>query len=90
MLIKVVIIIIFREYIDLEMKSAVETKILKSDVDNKFIVHYLHTSIAGESVPLQKATKAVDGMPVMVITCADSVVKARCTVPEVNFCLFST
>lgn len=65
----------------MEMRSVLESKVLKSNNSKPFIVHYLRSSMILESVPLQKATKICSKLPVLVVSYADNVVKARCCVP---------
>lgn len=41
-----------------------------------------------EEVPLQKATNICTDRPILVISLTDGCVKARCTVPKVNYYIF--
>lgn len=74
-----------RTFVDMEMHDALERKVEVTASDRKFIVHYLRSSMMFESVPLQRATAMCSDMPVMVIAYSDSMVKARCCVPQVSW-----
>ncbi|ERL85827.1 alanine--tRNA ligase, mitochondrial isoform X1 [Dendroctonus ponderosae] len=71
-----------RNFVDMEMHDALERKVEVTASDRKFIVHYLRSSMMFESVPLQRATAMCSDMPVIVIAYSDSMVKARCCVPQ--------
>lgn len=68
------------------MQSVLQTNLKQSKSNKNYIIHYLRSSMILDSVPLQKATKLCPDVPVLVISYADNVVKARCCVPE---CLIS-
>lgn len=56
-------------------------------VDQPFLVHLLSqettsAAAAGESVPLQRATKLCSDRPLIVACLSDGCVRARCTVPK--------
>ncbi|CAH1970486.1 unnamed protein product [Acanthoscelides obtectus] len=71
-----------RDFIEIEMKSALNSNIKRTKSNNKYIVHYLRSSTMLDNVPLQKATKLCPDLPILVISFADNTVKARCCVPK--------
>jgi alanyl-tRNA synthetase len=73
---------IFREFIEIEMRNALESNLSETKNNQKYMVHYLRSSLVLESVSLQKATKFCSDIPVIIISYADNMVKARCCVPE--------
>ena len=75
---------VYRKFIEMEMKSVMETKVFRTRSDKEYIVHYLRSSMMLESVPLQKATKVCTICPILVISYSGNVVKARCCVPKVR------
>jgi alanyl-tRNA synthetase len=75
---------IFREFIEIEMRNALESNLSETKNNQKYMVHYLRSSLVLESVSLQKATKFCSDIPVIIISYADNMVKARCCVPEVS------
>lgn len=75
---------ILRDFIEIEMKNALDSKVRVTKSNQKYIVHYLRTSTMLEHTPLQKATRVCPDLPVLVIAYDDNTVKARCCVPEVN------
>lgn len=71
------------EFIDMEMQNVLNTKLEKtSKTQQKYIIHYLRTSMIMETVPLHRATKLCKNIPVIVISYTDNVVQARCCVPK--------
>lgn len=66
------------------MRNAMDSNVLQTKKKQKYMVHYLRTSLVLENVPLQKATKLCPDIPVLIISYSDSIVKARCCVPEVS------
>lgn len=75
---------IFRDLINLEMKTAVSSNQLKSAKDHSYIVHFLECSSMLENVQLQQATKICPDIPVIVVSYSENMVKARCCVPKVG------
>nr|CAI5830547.1 unnamed protein product [Callosobruchus analis] len=71
-----------RDFIEIEMKSALNSNVKTTKSNNKYIVHYLRSSTMLDNVPLQKATKLCPDLPILVISFADNTVKARCCVPK--------
>ncbi|XP_057653456.1 alanine--tRNA ligase, mitochondrial [Diorhabda carinulata] len=72
------------DFIEIEMKNALDTGVKLTKNNKKYLIHYLRSSLILEKVPLQKATKLCPDYPVLVISYADNTVKARCCVPK-NF-----
>ncbi|XP_072387690.1 alanine--tRNA ligase, mitochondrial isoform X1 [Diabrotica undecimpunctata] len=75
---------ILKDFIEMEMQSALDTNIRITKNDNKYLVHYLRCSVMLEKVQLLKATRLCPDYPILVIAYADNTVKARCCVPK-NF-----
>jgi alanyl-tRNA synthetase len=73
-----------KEFIEIEMRNALESNLSETKNNQKYMVHYLRSSLVLESVSLQKATKFCSDIPVIIISYADNMVKARCCVPEVS------
>ncbi|CAH1117075.1 unnamed protein product [Phaedon cochleariae] len=71
-----------RDFIEIEMKNALDSKVKTTGSNQKYIIHYLRSSMMLEKVPLQKATKLCPDIPILVISYADNTVKARCCVPK--------
>ncbi|KAJ8935028.1 hypothetical protein NQ314_013053 [Rhamnusium bicolor] len=71
-----------RDFIEMEMQTALDSYVKTTKSNKKYIVHYLRSSMILESVPLQKATNLCSHIPVIVISYADNLVKARCCVPK--------
>ncbi|KAJ8958583.1 hypothetical protein NQ318_016304 [Aromia moschata] len=71
-----------RDLIEVEMQNVLDSSIKTTKSNNKYIVHYLRSSMVLETVPLQKATKLCPNIPILVISYADNMVKARCCVPK--------
>ncbi|KAG5900572.1 hypothetical protein JTB14_022877 [Gonioctena quinquepunctata] len=71
-----------RDFIEIEMKNALDSNIKTTNTNQKYIIHYLRSSTMLENVPLQKATKLCPDLPILVIAYADNTVKARCCVPK--------
>ncbi|XP_008196000.1 alanine--tRNA ligase, mitochondrial [Tribolium castaneum] len=71
-----------REFIEIEMRNAMESNVSQTAKNRKYMVHYLRTSLILENVSLQKATNLCPDIPVLIISYSDNVVKARCCVPE--------
>ncbi|EDW50562.1 alanine--tRNA ligase, mitochondrial [Drosophila sechellia] len=68
-----------KEFVDVEMRTLLQEKPLDT---HPFILHYITSSALVEEIPLQRATKVCQDRPILVISVCDSVVKARCCVPE--------
>lgn len=81
------IILYCRDFIEIEMQNVLDSNIKTTKSNRKYIVHYLRTSMILQSVPLQKATKLCPNLPILVISYADNMVKARCCVPKVGVCM---
>ncbi|XP_018576954.1 alanine--tRNA ligase, mitochondrial isoform X2 [Anoplophora glabripennis] len=71
-----------RDFIEIEMQNVLDSSVKTSKSNKKYIVHYLRSSMILQSVPLQKATKLCPDLPILVISYADNMVKARCCVPK--------
>lgn len=71
-----------REFIDMEMKNAIATNKMMTPNNNPYLIHYLRCSMMMENVSLQRATSLCEDVPVIVISFTDSIVKARCCIPE--------
>lgn len=71
-----------REFIDMEMKSVITTNKMMTPNNNPYLIHYLRCSMMMENVSLQRATSLCEDVPVIVISFTDSIVKARCCVPQ--------
>ncbi|KAJ8983104.1 hypothetical protein NQ317_001847 [Molorchus minor] len=71
-----------RDFIEMEMQTALESNIKTTKSNQKYIIHYLRSSMVLKSVPLQKATRLCPDIPILVISYADSMVKARCCIPK--------
>lgn len=67
------------------MQNVLQSNIKQSKSNKNYIIHYLRSSMILESVPLQRATKMCPDLPVLVISYADNVVKARCCVPQASY-----
>jgi len=76
----------FRSFVDIEMYDAISNRTQTTTKSNqKYMVHYLRSSMMFESVPLERATEMCSDIPVIVLAYSDSMVKARCSVPKVLF-----
>ncbi|GLV40333.1 Alanyl-tRNA synthetase mitochondrial [Carabus blaptoides fortunei] len=71
-----------KQFIDLEMKSVIETNECRTKNNKPYIVHFLGCSSILDNVPLQRATKVCANVPVIVISYSDDMAKARCCVPQ--------
>nr|XP_023017698.1 alanine--tRNA ligase, mitochondrial [Leptinotarsa decemlineata] len=70
------------DFIEIEMKNALESNVKTTNSNKRYIIHYLRSSMMLENVPLQKATKLCPDLPILVLAYADNMVKARCCVPK--------
>lgn len=75
----------FREFIEIEMQNAIQTKISTTNNNKEYLVYYLRSSVVLDNVPLQKATKFCPDVPILVVSLTENAVKARCCVPKVIF-----
>lgn len=65
-----------------EMKEVLQR--VAADVDCKFLVHSLHSTLNMNKIPLQKATNMCPRhLPVIIFAYAENKLKARCCVPQV-------
>ncbi|SPP87162.1 alanine--tRNA ligase, mitochondrial [Drosophila guanche] len=68
-----------KEFVEVEMRNLLQEKPVDS---HPFILHYITSSALVEEIPLQRATKLCSDRPILVVSMCDSVVKARCCVPQ--------
>ncbi|CAG9859655.1 unnamed protein product [Phyllotreta striolata] len=71
-----------KDFVVMEMQSALESNIRTTKSNRKYLIHYLRSSTMLDNVPLQKATKLCPDLPILVIAYVDNTVKARCCVPK--------
>ncbi|EDW30166.1 GL22619 [Drosophila persimilis] len=68
-----------KEFVEVEMRNLLQEKPVDT---HPFILHYITSSALVEEIPLQRATKLCSDRPILVVSMCDSVVKARCCVPQ--------
>ncbi|KAJ8925311.1 hypothetical protein NQ315_009141 [Exocentrus adspersus] len=71
-----------KDFIEIEMKNVLDSNVKRTKSNKEYVIHYLRTSLILDSVPLQKATRLCPHLPILVISYAHNMVKARCCVPK--------
>ena len=66
-----------------------EIKMVRNSTTFPFIVHCIKSSDAFfDDMPLKKLEKFSSDVPILVIACSETFIKAKCFVPKVNFIIY--